>query len=251
MAVYNYRGGATPYVMQTCPYYNGSEISKDNPAPTLSPRYTDQSTARTAYFDSSDDYSPPGSYVDFSLPHSGNQHFYSYVGGVPYSEAPGNQSHRIRENEYAVANAPMSDSGSGGSRHCVSIWMQAQIGTAPHPGVGTARTYFSVLCDAQGSHQGGSFWNAPGNVISYTSPRVFLGMSKMHVTGQRYGLANYRDWMCLSQYYPSSQPMNATTIRVINWGYGSSTKSDFQIIGFKLIHHIYPSVNDDYYGLRS
>lgn len=238
-----YDRGYHPYTMEIEPWYNGGPCRRSN-YPNISPRYTSGTTAENFVFNDSGDYSPGGNYVDLDLQWPGNSPWYARIFGQGGSS---NQLNHTGDNSNGDdAATPFSQ------RYGVSVWMDLRVGNGPHPGYGTTKTYIAILRNSNGSHQGGAFWNAPGNVATYTSPRtMFGGFERIAVSGDNYGTGNYRGWTCVCQYQNTNMPMNATTLRVINLGGpNNSAGLDLKIQGFKLIYHISPTWADRYGGMN-
>lgn len=261
MAILDRRGrGHYPYVMQTEPYYNGAPLSKANVL-QIYPRFTSSTDADNFTFNSSDDYSPTSeidgttaAYADLSLEWIANTQWYTNLAGG------GGTSNQLNHPGSGGMGASPSWAGAAtpfyasdnGTRYGISVWMSIGVGTRPHPGTGSSDTYFALLRNSNGSHQGGSFWDAPSNVANFSSPRTWMsGTEKVRVTGQRYGTTNYRDWMCLAQYEPQNPGgINATTMRIINIGRnGALDNSLLTIYGFKVMLHILPSSGWDDYAI--
>jgi hypothetical protein len=226
------------------------------------PRFVNSTDADNFSFNSSDDYSPTSeidgstpAYADLSLEWIANTDWYSKLAGGGGSSNqlnhPGSGGMGASPS-WASGASPFYSNQDGANRYGISVWMSLGVGTRPHPGTGSSDTYFALLRNSNGSHQGGSFWDAPGNVANFSSPRTWLsGTEKVRVSGQRYGTTNYRDWFCLCQY-ESQNPggINATTMRIINHGRnGALDNSLLTIYGFKVMLHILPSSAWDNYSL--
>lgn len=226
--------GYYPYVMQIEPTLNGSPLSRTNSV-TLEPYLTDGSSANSHYFSSSGHYNPANSYADLDMAHIGNGQWYSRVHG--YS---GNGVNTLNHPNNEMGQRPFRPSGNT-SGQAVSIWISTSVGTAPHPSPADhAMTYFAILRNSPGSHQGGSYWNASSSGASYGSPRELIGgCGKMKISGQHYG-TSYRDWCCIANYQNVAMPMNITGLRLLNHGLHGSSRSRMIVSGLKIFLHCAP-----------
>jgi len=240
--------GHYPYSFTIEPEYNGKPLSRDNQV-ALSPRFTSTSSADNFVWGSSDDYSPASGYVDLSLVHIGMSDWYTTLSG--HGGASNQLAHPGSLGSRQTGAQAFHKNQSGNITARMSIWMSIAVGSHPHPGHGTAETYFALLTNAIGDHQGGAFWNAPGNVINYTSPRVWCpGTEKIRVSGQNYGNGNYRDWVCIANQHAVSgkaTDINANTLRVVN--IGRTSDSTLRIYGFKIVFHILPPGSGEFGNL--
>lgn len=238
-----YDKGYHPYVMEIEPWYSGGPCRRSN-YPSINARYTSGTSAQNFVFNDSGDYSPSGCYVDLDLQWPGNAAWYGRnfgQGGIS------NQLNHSGDNaDGDSAHTPLQH------RRGVSVWMDLRVGNNPHPGYSVTKTYIAILRNANGAHQGGSFWNANAGGAIYTSPRsMFDGCERIAVNGDNYGTGLYRGWSCIAQYQNAEVPMNATTLRVINLGGpNNSVGLQVKIQGFKLIYHISPSWADRYGGFN-
>lgn len=226
--------GYYPYVMQIEPTLNGSPLSISNSV-ALDPYLTDGSSANSHYFSSSGHYNPSNSYADLSMAHIGNSQWYTRLHG--YS---GNGVNTLNHPNNEMGQRPFRPSANN-SGQAVSIWISTTVGTSPHPSPADyAMTYFAILRNAPGAHQGGSYWNASANGADYTNPRTLVGgCGKMKISGQHYG-TNYRDWCCIANYQNTTIPMNITSLRLINHGLHASGRSRMEITGLKIFLHCAP-----------
>ena len=226
--------GYYPYVMQIEPTLNGSPLSISNSV-ALDPYLTDGSSANSHYFSSSGHYNPANSYADLDMAHIGNSQWYTRVHG--YS---GNGVNTLNHPSNEMGQRPFRPSANN-SGQAVSIWISTTVGTAPHPSPADyAMTYFAILRNAPGAHQGGSYWNASGSGADYSNPRELIGgCGKMKISGQHYG-TNYRDWCCIANYQNTSIPMNITGLRLINHGLHASARSRMIVSGLKIFLHCAP-----------
>ena len=226
--------GYYPYVMQIEPNYNGSPLSITNSV-TLEPYLTDGSSANSHYFSNSGDYSPANSFADLDMTQIGNSEWYTRLHGVS-----GDGANTLNHPTNEMGQRPFRPSGNN-SGYAVSIWISTSVGTAPHPSPADhAMTYFAILRNSPGSHQGGSFWGATINGAEYANPRQLIGgTGKMKISGQHYG-TSYRDWCCIANYQNTNIPMNTTGLRIINHGLHASARSRMIVSGFKILLHCAP-----------
>ena len=253
MAIINsYGKGSYPYTFQVEPYWNGAPISYSNQV-ALSPRFTNMATADAFSYSVDADYAPAGCYADLTLVWPGITDWYTTLSGYggPNNELnhPGSLSSRVNGARSFYMRPDGTNMGSSGR---FSIWMCLFIGDNPHPGVGTAETYFSLLTNANGDYSGGAFYAHPGGTPTPTSPReYFSGSRKIRVSGQNYGNGGYRDWVCIANQQPANgyiANINATTLRVINIGRQTTTATaNLRIAGFRIIYHVLPGA-DGYFG---
>jgi len=259
MAIYTQIGsrntGHYPYTFSVMPEYNSRPLSKDN-IMYLYPVSTNKTTCDNFSFTQTSEYSPTAhdgnaAYADLEYSWTGNSSWYTHLFGKSSSgnsnplNHPGSPPTTAGSDTGLSAikgNAPMY-----GKRRGTSVWMSFSVGTAPHPGSTTAMTYFSLLVNSPGAHQGGAFYNANAGGSIPTSPRTFIaGSDKILVSGQSYGDINYRDWVCIANQDDSTTGMNKTKIRIINHGRnGDNSKARLAIYGFTIVHHCYPT---EYYG---
>ena len=267
MAIYSKFGsrdtGHYPYTFSVMPEYNGNgPLTKDNIA-YIYPVSTNKTDCDNFQFSSTSHYSPTAhdgnaAYVDLDHVYPSNASWYTHLFG---SSSSG----------YTGVGNPLNHPGSGpttagsdsglsavkgnqpmhSKRRATSLWMAFSVGTAPHPGDKAAMTYFSLLVNALGAHQGGSFHNANAGGALPSSPRtLFNNSDKILVSGQSYGTTNYRDWVCIAQYNTTDTGINKTKIRIINHGRnGGNNKARLAIYGFVLVHHIYPNQYYDNYAV--
>ena len=249
MAIFDRFGkGHYPYTFTIEPEYNGKPLSQNNQI-AMSPRYTNSATADSWYWSNSGDYSPAGCYVDLSIVHVGMSNWYTTLSGHGGSSNqlnhPGDINNRV-QGAFAFNNVQGQTVG-----HRMSIWMSIAVGSSPHPGYGTAETYFAVLTDALGDYAGGAFYNAPGGTAQYNNPRVWCpGTEKIRVSGQNYGNGTYRDWVCIANQQTVSGKaidINPTTMRIVN--IGRTADSSLRIYGFKIIFHIMPPGDGEFGNL--
>lgn len=248
MAIYDRNGKTNElYSFTVEPYYNGGPLRRNNQV-VISPRFTDPTTADNWYWSNSGDYS--ANYVDLTLEWPGMTDWYTTLSGHGGTSNqlghPGSLSERVQ----GARGFRIRQDGSNVAKF--SLWMSIGVGTQPHPGYGTAETYMAFATNAPGDHQGGSFWEAPGNVAAYNTPRAwFTGAEKIRVSGQKYGFADYRDWVCIANQQTTSRKIhdiNPTILRVFN--IGRTGDSALTIYGFKVIYHIYPGPNSDFGNLE-
>jgi len=250
MAIYDRHGKSLePYSFSVEPYYNGSPLRKGNVL-VLSPRFTNTTTADNWFWNSSGDYDPAGCYADLSLEYTAMSDWYTTLSG--HGGTSNQLNHPGSTGNFVTGARPFYKRQDDSNVYRFSLWMSIGVGGSPHPGFGASETYMAFACNANGDHQGGSFWNAPGNVADYTNPRRwFDGSEKIRVSGQRYGTTNYRDWVCIANQQPASYKMrdiNATTLRVFN--IGRNANSDLTIYGLKVVYHIYPGPSSNYGNLE-
>ena len=254
MGIYNSSGGRGhyPYSFQVEPLYNGSPLSKDNIA-YMAPRFSSVSTADSFSYSTDADYSPAGCYVDMSLAWPGITDWYTTLSG---HGGPSNElNHPGSTGSWVSGARPFytrQDGTSMGTR--VSIWMCLYVGDNPHPGYGTAETYFTMVTNANGDYGGGAFYAYPGNVPTPSSPREwFSGSRKIRVSGQNYGNGAYRDWVCIANQANLSgyiTNINATTLRVINLGrQTTNATANLRIAGMRVIYHVLPGPGTNYGSL--
>ena len=235
--------GFYPYTIETEPSYNSNGPTNLNNTAYIYPRYNSTTDADNFSFSASGDYAPTAydnnsAYADFTVEYTGNANWYTNLYG--HGGTSNQLAHPGASNSAARGNYNMYNPTG------VSIWMSLSVGTAPHPGGSDAITYMAILRNSMGSYQGSSFWNAPSNVATYTSPRTLLsGCDKIKISGQSYGTHNYRDWVCIASYLNGTVPMNATTYRIINIGSKNTDRSRLAIYGWKILYHIAP-VNNYY-----
>lgn len=250
MGIYNSNNkGHYPYSFQVEPYFNGAPINLSNQV-VLSPRFTNITTADNFAYSTDSDYAPAGCYADLSLQWPGMADWYTTLTG--YGGPSNELNHPGSTGSFVTGARPFyirQDGTSMGSRF--SLWMCLFVGDNPHPGYGTAETYFSMLTNANGDYGGGAFYYHPGGTPQPTSPREwFNGSRKIRVSGQNYGSGSYRDWVCIANQQPTSgyiQNINATTLRVINLGRQTSTATgNLRIAGIRLVYHVLPGPVSNY-----
>ena len=250
MAIYDRFGkGHYPYTFTIEPEYNGKPLSLGNQA-VMSPRYTNSATADSWYWSNSGDYSPAGCYVDLSMAHIGMSDWYTTLSGHGGNS---NQLNHPGSTSTWIPGAKAFYTNQGQNLgHRMSIWMSLSVGSSPHPGYGTAETYFTMLANANGDHQGSSFWNAPSGVAAYNSPRVWCnGTDKIRVSGQNYGNGNYRDWVCIANQQSvvgKAIDINPTAMRIVN--IGRTADSAIRIYGLKIVFHIMPPGSGEFGSLN-
>ena len=267
MAIYSKFGsrdtGHYPYTFSWMPHYNGAQpLSKDN-IMYLYPVSTNKTTCDNFSFTSTSEYSPTAhdgnaAYGDLEYSWTGNSDWYTHLFGSSSSGLGGT------DNPLNHPGSPPTTAGSDSGlspikgnkpmyskRRATSLWMSFSVGTAPHPGDKTAMTYFSILVNSPGAHQGGAFYNANSGGSIPTSPRtLFNNSDKILVSGQSYGNINYRDWCCIASYNSTNTGMNKTKIRIINHGRnGGNNVSRLAIYGFVIVHHLYPNQHYDNYAV--
>lgn len=248
MAIYDRNGKSLePYSFFVEPYYNGSPIRLNNQV-AISPRYTNSTTADNWYWSNSSDYET--NYVDLTLEWPQMTDWYTTVSG--HGGTTNQLGHPGSLSERFTGARPFYRRQDQRNVYRFSLWMAIAVGSNPHPGYGTAETYIAFATNAPGDHQGGSFWNAPGNVANYSNPRRwFNGAEKIRVSGQNYGNGSYRDWVCIANQASASEKIvdiNPTTLRVFN--IGRTSDSALRIYGMRVVYHIYPGPNSDYGNLE-
>lgn len=253
MGIYNTNGkGHYPYSFQVEPYYNGAPITSQNQV-VLSPRFSNVSTADNFSYSADADYSPAGCYADLSFPFAHMTNWYSTWSG---HGGPDNQlNHPGSTGSWASAGGPFNerwDSSNMTARF--SLWMMFHVGQNPHPGNGTAETYFSMLVNSNGNYSGGQFYNYDASQGYPNNPReYFAGSRKIRISGDNYGSGLYRGWACVANQQTASAAMNninATTLRIINIGrQTTSATADLRIAGVRIIYHVMPGAGSQYGNL--
>jgi hypothetical protein len=254
MGIYNTNGkGHYPYSFQVEPYYNGAPITSQNQV-VLSPRFSNVTTADNFSYSADADYSPAGCYADLTLPFAAMSGWYNEWSG---HGGPSNQlNHPGSTGSWSDAARPFFQRWDGSNMTArFSLWMMFHVGHNPHPGSGVAETYFSMLCNSNGSWGGGAFYNFSGpSTGAYDNPREYFdGSRKIRISGDNYGNGNYRGWACVANQQTASGYMNginATTLRIINIGrQTSSATADLRIAGVRVIYHVMPGAGTTYGNL--
>ena len=132
-----------------------------------------------------------------------------------------------------------------------SLWMMLHVGQNPHPGAGTAETYFSMLTNSNGSYGGGALYNYDATQGYPSQPREwFSGSRKIRVSGDNYGNGLYRGWTCIANQQPTSGyvgSINATQLRIINLGRQTTqATAELRIVGMRIIYHVLPGYSTNY-----
>jgi hypothetical protein len=251
MGIYNSSNrGHYPYSFDIEPYRNGGPITSQNQV-VLNPRFSNVSTADNFSYSVDADYQPSGCFADLTLPHAaGMTAWYSTLSG---HGGPGNDmGHPGSTGSWVNAARPFFQRHDGTNYTAkFSIWMSLHVGQNPHPGVGNAETYFSILTNANGDFGGGSYYYHPGGTPNPSSPReYFNGSRKIRVSGDNYGNGLYRGWTCIANQQPVSQyisNINATSMRIINLGRQTTqATAELRIVGFRIIFHVLPGPGTDY-----
>ena len=263
MAIYSKFGsrdtGHYPYTFSWMPEYNSRPLSKDNKV-YLYPVSTNKTTCDNFSFSATSEYSPTAhdgnaAYVDLEMSLTGNSNWYTHLFGKSSTGSSNPLNHPGSPPTTAGSDtglsAQLANKQMYAKRRATSLWMSFSVGTAPHPGTTTAMTYFSILVNSPGAHQGSAFYNANAGGAIPTSPRtLFNNSDKILVSGQSYGDINYRDWACIASFDSSNTGMNKTKIRIINHGRnGDNSKARLVLYGMVFVHHLYPTEHYENYSI--
>lgn len=243
MGIYNNNNrGHYPYSFEVEPWYNGKPLSRDNQV-YLAPMFTDPTTADNFSFSTDAHYSTAGTYVDLNMVYPGITNWYTTLSG---HGGPANElNHPGSTGSWESGGLPLFKRQDGSNMQVhASIWMVLYVGDAPHPGYGTAETYFAMVRTSPGAHNGGAFYIGDSNGTYPDSPREYVGGSrKIRVSGQNYGNGSYTDWVCIANQQPVSggiADISCNTVRIINIGRNSGSWGNLRIAGFKVIYHVLP-----------
>lgn len=255
MAIYNSNDrGHYPYSFQVEPYRNGAIITSQNQV-VLNPRFSNISTADNFSYSTDADYSPSGCFADLTLPFAGMTAWYSRLSG---HGGPSNElNHPGSTGNWVEAALPFRQRQDGTNMTAkFSLWMMLHVGQSPHPGIGNAETYFSLLTNAPGDHGGGAFYAHPGAVPTPSQPREwFNGSRKIRVAGDNYGNGLYRGWTCIANQQTVSAQLsniNPTTLRVINIGRQTTqATAELRIVGIRVVYHVLPGPGAFYGNLNA
>lgn len=258
MGIYNSNSrGHYPYSFQVEPYFNGAPITSQNQV-VINPRFNNMSTADNFSYSVDGDYAPTSysggnAYADLTLSFAHMTSWYSYLSG---HGGPGNDmNHPGSTGSWADAAKPFYQRQDGTNMGAkFSLWMMLHVGQSPHPGVGNAETYFSMMTNANGDYGGGSYYYHPGGTPQPTSPREwFNGSRKIRVAGDNYGNGAYRGWTCIANQQPATQyisNINATNLRIINLGRQTTQNTaELRIAGIRIIYHVLPGPAANYGSL--
>lgn len=250
MGIYNSNSkGHYPYSFWVEPYYNGAPITSQNQV-VINPRFTNVTTADNFSFSVDGDYSPTSgtaggpAYVDLTFPFAHMTAWYNTLSG---HGGPSNQlNHPGSTGSWYGAARPFNIRQDGSDMTAkFSLWMMLHVGQNPHPGSGTAETYFAMLCNSNGNYSGGQFYNYDASQGYPSSPREYFdGSRKIRISGDNYGNGLYRGWACIANQQPVTQAIsniNATTLRIINIGRQTTqATAELRIVGVRIIYHVLP-----------
>lgn len=249
MAIYNSNDrGHYPYSFEVEPWYNGKPLSRDNSV-YLAPMYSNVATADAFAFSTDAQYSTAGTYVDLSMVYPGITSWYTTLSG---HGGPSNElNHPGSTGNWQMGSTPFFKRQDGSTMSVkASIWMVLWIGDQPHPGYGTAETYFAMVRTSPGANNGSSFYIGDGTSNYPSQPREYVqGSRKIRVSGQNYGNGNYTDWVCIANQQAVTggiADISCNTVRIINIGRNTGSNGNLRIAGFKVVYHVLPGPGTSY-----
>ena len=166
---------------------------------TLQPRFSTLAEAEAFEFNSSDDYSPAGSYTDLQSAVPATTNWYSEPFCTQFTET-------------------------------ASVYASIGVGNSPHP-TPKPVSRIALLHNQIGSHHQ---LMTCGATPEYNKPRVFMGKDRnknLEIKGQHYG-SNYDDRMMFAENESHNMSIGFSYVRVINLG-----PYPIHVKGFWILYH--------------